>query len=58
MTMTYPYKLADGRWVIQTRQGNELKELVVKLDSMDQAGWDPLDILADAAHTDTTHNKH
>ena len=56
--MTYPYKLRDGRWVIQTRQGNELKELVVKLDSMDQAGWDPLDILADAAHTDTTHNKN
>lgn len=55
---TYPYKLSDGRWVIQTMQGNELKELVVKLDSMDQAGWDPLDILADAAHTDTTHNEH
>jgi len=55
---TYPYKLSDGCWVIQTMQGNELKELVVNLDSMDQAGWDPLDILADAAHTDTTHNEH
>lgn len=56
MMKTYPYKLDDGRWVIQTRQGNELIETVVTLNNMDQVGWDSidsLDVLADTEHTRT-----
>ncbi len=53
---TYPHKLDDGRWVIQTRQGNELIETVVTLNNMDQVGWDSidsLDVLADNEHNRT-----
>lgn len=57
---TYPHKLDDGRWVIQTRQGNELVETVVSLDSMDQAGWDSiesLDILVNTEHNKIQNTK-
>jgi len=57
---TYPHKLEDGRWVIQVKDGNDLVELVVSLDSMDQVGWDSidtLDISDDVAHNHTIDNK-
>lgn len=57
---TYPHKLEDGRWVIQTRIGNELKETVVTLDNMNQVGWDSidsLDISADLTHNHKDNNK-
>lgn len=56
----YPHKLEDGRWVIQTRQGNDLVEVIVSLDSMDQVGWDSvesLDILTDVGHNRIEDNK-
>jgi hypothetical protein len=52
---TYPHKLDDGRWVIQTRQGNELIETIVTLNNMDQVGWDSIDSLDVLAGTE--HNR-
>ena len=48
---TYPHKLDDVRRAIQSRHGVELTETLLTLDSINQVGWDPLDILANSAHT-------